>query len=75
MSGPTPTYTQEFKKEVLVYWANSEETAKQVAGHFGVSEYSLYHWRKKFATPRNGDGPDIFFPFVHLLTSLSTIQG
>ncbi len=55
MARSSPTYTEEFKKEVLAYWASSQERAKEVADHFGVSEYSLYHWRKKYGTPRKGE--------------------
>ena len=51
MAGSSPTYTEEFRKEVLAYWASSQESAKEVAGHFGVSENSLYHWRKKIRYP------------------------
>ena len=55
MAGSSPSYTDEFKKEVLAYWASSQESTKEVAGHFGVSEYSLYHWRKKYGTPRKAE--------------------
>jgi transposase len=42
-------YTEQFREDVLSYWANTQETAEQVAAHFGVTTYSLYNWRRKQA--------------------------
>ena len=51
-------YTLSFKKEVLAYWQSSEESAAEVAGHFGVSENSLYKWRKQLGERPLGGGAE-----------------
>lgn len=48
------TYNQQFKDDVLSFWANSPHiSAAQVCRDFGISEASLYHWRKKAAESGN----------------------
>jgi transposase-like protein len=51
-----PTYTEQFKKDVLAYWADSEKSGLEVAKHFGVSDCSLYTWRKRYGLPQGGKG-------------------
>jgi transposase len=46
-----PTYTEEFKREVIAYLASTGQTFNQTATHFGVSANSLREWRRRAGTP------------------------
>lgn len=49
-------YTVSFKKEVLAYWQSTDEAAKVVAGHFRISENSLYKWLQQLGERPLGGG-------------------
>lgn len=40
-------YDEEFKKDVVAYWERTGDKAEDVSKHFGISEYTLYSWRKR----------------------------
>lgn len=46
-----PTYTTEFKNEVLAYRASTKQTVKEVAEHFAISVTSLRDWERRTDAP------------------------
>ena len=40
-------YDEEFKRDVVAYWERTGDKAEDVSKHFGISEYTLYNWRKR----------------------------
>jgi transposase len=53
-----PTYTEEFKRSVVDHWCNSDKTAEQVAGEFGVKVWNVRDWRRRYGiTVKPVDAP------------------
>ena len=46
-----PSYTAEFKREVLAYQASTGQSQKEVADHFGVTTNSLRTWQRRAQEP------------------------
>lgn len=42
-----PSYSAEFKREVLAYQASTGQSQKEVAEHFGVTTNSLRTWQRR----------------------------
>lgn len=46
-----PTYSEEFKREVLAYQASTGHSQKEVATHFGITTTSLRTWQRRTQAP------------------------
>ena len=51
-------YTQEFKRSVVDHQLNSGKSVRQVAEEFGVNQWTLKEWKRKYgAVARAPDAP------------------
>ena len=41
-------YDEQFKKDTVDHWISNKKSASEVSEAFGVSETTLYKWRKKY---------------------------
>lgn len=46
-----PSYSAEFKREVLAYQASTGQSPKEVADHFGITTNSLRTWQRQAPDP------------------------
>ena len=54
-----PSYTAEFKREVLAYQASTGQSQKEVADHFGVTTNSLRTWQLRAQAPLGAPEPGV----------------
>lgn len=45
-------FTEEFKREAVVQLVERGYSAAEVSKRLGVSQHSLYEWKKKFSGPK-----------------------
>ena len=46
-------YDEPFKKDTVEHWISSKKSVTQISDAFGVSETTLYKWRKKYEFDEN----------------------
>jgi len=46
-----PSYTAEFKREVLAYQGSTGQSQKEVTAHFGVTTNTLREWQRRAQAP------------------------
>ena len=56
---PKKTYAEEFKREVLAYLANTQESEEAVAGHFGIPANTLRYWIRRAEAPLGAPKPGV----------------
>ncbi len=49
-------FTDEFKREAVAQITERGYPVAEVSERLGVSQHSLYQWKKQFAKGRSGDG-------------------
>lgn len=54
-----PSYSAEFKREVLAYQASTGKSPKEVAEHFGVTTNSLRTWQRRAQAPLGAPEPGV----------------
>ena len=52
----TSNYSDEFKRDAVAQITDRGYPVREVSKRLGVSPYSLYAWKKKFAKASPGDG-------------------
>ena len=52
----TGNYSDDFKRDAVAQITERGYPVREVSGRLGVSPYSLYAWKKKFAKTSPGDG-------------------
>ena len=52
-----PSYSPEFKREVLAYQASTGQSQKEAAEHFGISANSLRTWQRRAKAPLGAPEP------------------
>ncbi|OOY26343.1 hypothetical protein BMI90_18250 [Thioclava sp. L04-15] len=50
-----PTFSDDFKRDAVAQITERGFPVREVAERLGVSQYSLYSWKKKFAKASSGD--------------------
>ena len=48
-------FSDDFKRNAVAQFAERGYPVREVAKRLGVSQYSLYSWKKKFAKASSGD--------------------
>ncbi len=54
-----PSYTAEFKREVLAYQGSTGQSQKEVAAHFGVTTNTLREWQRRAQAPLGAPEPGV----------------
>ena len=54
-----PSYSAEFKREVLAYQASTGQSQKEVADHFGITTTSLRTWQRPAQAPLGAPEPGV----------------
>ena len=52
----TSNYSDDFKRDAVAQITERGYPVREVSERLGVSPYSLYAWKKKFAKASSGDG-------------------
>jgi transposase len=47
-SRPRKRFDEEFRRSVVDHWRSSGKSMEQVAREFGVSSWTLRHWRRRY---------------------------
>jgi|TARA_R110000850_G_scaffold56779_6_gene133495 transposase len=51
-------FSDDFKRDAVAQITERGYPVAEVSRRLGVSQHSLYAWKKKFASPSDGDGKD-----------------
>ena len=57
MSKPRRKYTKEEKLEVVKLSLNEDQSVKELAERFEISENTIYNWRSKYLKDKDGAFP------------------
>jgi transposase len=49
-----PTYTEEFKRDVLAYQVSTGSSLQATGAHFGLSANTVCQWRRRAESPLGG---------------------